>query len=141
MSKFHRLEAHSVVHVHPRNQGYGANQKTYYKLALKQSGDVIIMVHPDYQYTPQLIPAMVTMIGSLFSGGNVMQKARLLSFLFVTVFFLAVIFRENAFAYLDPASGSYILQLLLAFLFGALFAIKIFWHKIRTFFSGLFSKK
>jgi hypothetical protein len=81
------------------------------------------------------------MIGSLFSGGNVMQKARLLSFLFVTVFFLAVIFRGNAFAYLDPASGSYILQLLLAFLFGALFAIKIFWQKIRTFFSGLFSKK
>ena len=54
----------TVVHVHPRNQGYGANQKTCYKLALEQGADIIIMVHPDYQYTPMLIPAMVTMIGN-----------------------------------------------------------------------------
>ena len=54
----------TTVHVHPRNQGYGANQKTCYKLALEQGGDIIIMVHPDYQYTPMLIPAMVTMIGN-----------------------------------------------------------------------------
>ena len=52
------------VHVHPRNQGYGANQKTCYSLALEEGGDIIIMVHPDYQYTPLLIPAMVSMIGS-----------------------------------------------------------------------------
>jgi glycosyltransferase involved in cell wall biosynthesis len=54
----------TIVHVHPRNKGYGANQKTCYKLALEQGGDIIVMVHPDYQYTPMLIPAMVTMIGS-----------------------------------------------------------------------------
>jgi glycosyltransferase involved in cell wall biosynthesis len=54
----------TTVHVHPRNKGYGANQKTCYKLALEQGGDIIVMVHPDYQYTPMLIPAMVTMIGS-----------------------------------------------------------------------------
>ena len=54
----------TVVHVHPRNKGYGANQKTCYKLALEQGGDIVIMVHPDYQYTPMLIPAMVTMIGN-----------------------------------------------------------------------------
>jgi glycosyltransferase involved in cell wall biosynthesis len=54
----------TIVHVHPRNQGYGANQKTCYKLALDQGGDIIVMVHPDYQYTPMLIPAMVTMIGN-----------------------------------------------------------------------------
>ena len=54
----------TIVHVHPRNQGYGANQKTCYKLALEQGGDIVIMVHPDYQYTPMLIPAMVTMIGN-----------------------------------------------------------------------------
>ena len=54
----------TVVHVHPRNQGYGANQKTCYKLALEQGGDIVIMVHPDYQYTPMLIPSMVTMIGN-----------------------------------------------------------------------------
>ena len=55
---------HTKVHVHPKNQGYGANQKTCYKLALEEGGDIIIMVHPDYQYTPQLIPAMVSMIGN-----------------------------------------------------------------------------
>jgi glycosyltransferase involved in cell wall biosynthesis len=59
-----RTLPHTIVQVHPRNQGYGANQKTCYKLALEQGGDIIVMVHPDYQYTPQLIPAMVSMIGS-----------------------------------------------------------------------------
>jgi len=54
----------TIVQVHPRNQGYGANQKTCYKLALDQGGDIIIMVHPDYQYTPKLIPAMVSIIGN-----------------------------------------------------------------------------
>lgn len=54
----------TVVHVHPQNQGYGANQKTCYKLALQQNADIIIMVHPDYQYTPKLIPAMASMIGN-----------------------------------------------------------------------------
>jgi glycosyltransferase involved in cell wall biosynthesis len=54
----------TTVYVHPRNQGYGANQKTCYKLALEQGGDIVVMVHPDYQYTPMLIPAMVTMIGN-----------------------------------------------------------------------------
>lgn len=52
------------VEIHPRNLGYGANQKTCYKLALEEKGDIIIMVHPDYQYTPGLIPAMVSMIGN-----------------------------------------------------------------------------
>jgi glycosyltransferase involved in cell wall biosynthesis len=52
------------VHIHDRNQGYGANQKTCYRLALEAGGDIIIMVHPDYQYTPKLIPAMAAMIGN-----------------------------------------------------------------------------
>ena len=54
----------TIVHPHPHNQGYGANQKTCYKLALEEGGDIIIMVHPDYQYTPKLIPAMVSIIGN-----------------------------------------------------------------------------
>lgn len=54
----------TIVHTHPVNQGYGANQKTCYKLALEAGGSIIIMVHPDYQYTPKLIPAMVSMIGN-----------------------------------------------------------------------------
>jgi len=55
---------HTLVYPHKQNQGYGANQKTCYKLALDQEADIIIMVHPDYQYTPMLIPAMASMIGS-----------------------------------------------------------------------------
>jgi glycosyltransferase involved in cell wall biosynthesis len=54
----------TVVHAHTQNLGYGANQKTCYKLALEQGADIIIMVHPDYQYTPKLIPAMASMIGN-----------------------------------------------------------------------------
>lgn len=49
---------------HDRNMGYGANQKTCYRMALQHGADIIIMVHPDYQYTPKLIPAMVAMIGN-----------------------------------------------------------------------------
>ncbi len=56
--------AGSCVHVHADNRGYGANQKTCYSLALQHRGDIIIMVHPDYQYTPKLIPAMAAMIGN-----------------------------------------------------------------------------
>jgi glycosyltransferase involved in cell wall biosynthesis len=53
-----------LVHRHPENLGYGANQKSCYRLALEAGGDIIIMVHPDYQYTPKLIPAMASMIGN-----------------------------------------------------------------------------
>ncbi len=53
-----------IVHIHPQNRGYGANQKTCYKLALENGADIIIMVHPDYQYTPKLIPAMASLIGN-----------------------------------------------------------------------------
>ena len=48
---------------------------------------------------------------------------------------------RDAHAYLDPGTGSYILQLLLAGLLGALFAVKLFWIRIKKFFGGLFSKK
>jgi glycosyltransferase involved in cell wall biosynthesis len=53
-----------VVHVHEVNQGYGANQKSCYRIALERGADVVVMVHPDYQYTPRLVPAMVAMITS-----------------------------------------------------------------------------
>jgi len=52
------------VVVHPRNLGYGAAQKTGYSRALKKGADIIIMVHPDYQYSPNLIPAMASMVAS-----------------------------------------------------------------------------
>jgi glycosyltransferase involved in cell wall biosynthesis len=54
----------TLVYSHEKNKGYGGNQKSCYRLALEAGGDIIIMVHPDYQYTPQLIPAMVSMIGN-----------------------------------------------------------------------------
>jgi len=54
----------TAVYRHEKNMGYGANQKTCYRLALEADGDIIIMVHPDYQYTPKLVPAMASMIGN-----------------------------------------------------------------------------
>jgi glycosyltransferase involved in cell wall biosynthesis len=48
--------------VHERNKGYGGNQKTYYRTALDLGADIVIMLHPDYQYTPRLITAMASMI-------------------------------------------------------------------------------
>jgi len=54
----------TVVHTHMNNLGYGANQKTCYELALQYEADIVIMVHPDYQYTPKLIPAMASLIGN-----------------------------------------------------------------------------
>jgi glycosyltransferase involved in cell wall biosynthesis len=48
--------------LHETNLGYGANQKTCYRAALELGADIIIMVHPDYQYTPKLIPALASMI-------------------------------------------------------------------------------
>ena len=48
--------------VHDRNIGYGGNQKSCYRAALKAGADIVIMLHPDYQYTPKLIPAMASMM-------------------------------------------------------------------------------
>ena len=54
----------TMVFVHKENRGYGANQKTCYRMALEEGADIVIMIHPDYQYTPKLIPAMASMIES-----------------------------------------------------------------------------
>ena len=60
--------AHSIginhVIVHDKNMGYGANQKTCYKYALDLGADIVIMVHPDYQYTPKLCGAMASLIAN-----------------------------------------------------------------------------
>ena len=52
------------VLTHPRNRGYGGNQKTCYHRALELGADIVIMLHPDYQYTPKLIEAMAYMIAN-----------------------------------------------------------------------------
>ena len=49
---------------HDRNRGYGGNQKTCYRAALERGADIVVMLHPDYQYTPTLIPAMASMLAS-----------------------------------------------------------------------------
>jgi len=70
------------VYTHAANRGYGANQKTCYRFALAAGADIVIMVHPDYQYTPKLIPAMASLIdcglyhvviGSRILGGRALQ--------------------------------------------------------------------
>jgi glycosyltransferase involved in cell wall biosynthesis len=52
------------VFVHERNLGYGGNQKTCYREALQLGADIVVMLHPDYQYEPKLVPAMAGMIAS-----------------------------------------------------------------------------
>lgn len=61
-TKFLSKELHITTIVHNDNKGYGGNQKSCYKAALKAGADIVVMLHPDYQYTPKLIPAMVSMI-------------------------------------------------------------------------------
>lgn len=69
----------TTVHVHAVNLGYGGNQKSCYRLALDAGAEVVVMVHPDYQYTPKLLPALVgpiawdvhdAMLGSRILGGR-----------------------------------------------------------------------
>lgn len=67
-SKDHTVEVAQelgIQHIirHTENKGYGGNQKSLYNRALELEGDIVIMVHPDYQYTPKLIPAIVNLIG------------------------------------------------------------------------------
>lgn len=66
---------------HETNKGYGGNQKTLYNKALEIDGDIIIMLHPDYQYTPKLIPAMVSIIGNdlypVVLGSRILGKGAL----------------------------------------------------------------
>jgi glycosyltransferase involved in cell wall biosynthesis len=59
----HSLHVKHLIR-HDKNKGYGGNQKTCYNKALELGGDIIIMLHPDYQYTPKLIPSMAYMIAS-----------------------------------------------------------------------------
>lgn len=70
------------VHVHDRNKGYGGNQKTCYREALSRGADVVVMTHPDYQYSPLLVTAMASMVaygvydlslGSRILGGGALR--------------------------------------------------------------------
>ena len=71
-----------LVHVHDRNRGYGGNQKTCYAEALARGADVVVMTHPDYQYSPLLVTAMASMVaygvydlslGSRILGGGAVR--------------------------------------------------------------------
>lgn len=69
------------VIVHEKNKGYGGNQKSLYNRALELGGDIVIMLHPDYQYTPLLIPSMVNIIGDdlypVVLGSRILGKGAL----------------------------------------------------------------
>lgn len=66
---------------HERNKGYGGNQKTCYNKALELGADIVVMLHPDYQYTPKLITAMVSIIGQglypVVFGSRILGKGAL----------------------------------------------------------------
>ena len=66
---------------HEENKGYGGNQKSCYRKALELKADIIVMLHPDYQYTPRLIPSMVSLIGSglypVVFGSRILGKGAL----------------------------------------------------------------
>jgi len=66
---------------HPKNKGYGGNQKTCYTEALKLNADIIVMLHPDYQYTPALLLAMISIIGNglypVVFGSRILGKGAL----------------------------------------------------------------
>lgn len=66
---------------HQKNKGYGGNQKSLYNKALDLGGDIVIMLHPDYQYTPLLIPSMVNIIGEnlypVVLGSRILGKGAL----------------------------------------------------------------
>ena len=67
--------------IHEKNTGYGGNQKTCYTTALELGADIVVMLHPDYQYTPKLIPAMVSIFGSglypVVFGSRILGKSAL----------------------------------------------------------------
>jgi glycosyltransferase involved in cell wall biosynthesis len=67
--------------LHEKNTGYGGNQKTCYTRALELGADIVVMLHPDYQYTPKLIPAMISIIGSglypVVFGSRILGKSAL----------------------------------------------------------------
>src|SRR6202140_519928 len=76
-------ELQLTVFVHTRNFGYGANQKTCYTKALKEGADIVVMLHPDYQYDPTLLPEVVApikageadiVLGSRFLSGSTMDQ-------------------------------------------------------------------
>jgi glycosyltransferase involved in cell wall biosynthesis len=73
------LGVHTIVH--PKNRGYGGNQKTCYTEALKRGADIVVMLHPDYQYTPKLIPALASCISSgiydVALGSRILGKSAL----------------------------------------------------------------
>lgn len=75
-----RLGIKHLIH-HESNKGYGGNQKTCYNKAIELGADIIIMLHPDYQYTPKLIPAMATLVISglypVVLGSRILGKGAL----------------------------------------------------------------
>ena len=90
---------------HPKNRGYGANQKTCYRTALERGADIVVMVHPDHQYDPTVIPHLIepllhgrcdAVFGSRMLGGRPIQggmpKWKYLGNIFLTAIENATVF-------------------------------------------------
>jgi uncharacterized membrane protein YfcA len=78
---------------------------------------------------------------SIFEGENAVLKSMVVETFLLTLFLFLFVIEERAYGYLDPGTASYILQLVIGALFGAMFTIKIFWKKIKNFFNHLVLKK
>ena len=80
VERAHELGIKHIIR-HDTNKGYGGNQKSLYNKALELDGDIVIMLHPDYQYTPKLIPSMVNIIGDdlypVVLGSRILGKGAL----------------------------------------------------------------
>ena len=95
----HELGLHTIRH--DKNRGYGGNQKTCYTAALSLGADIVVMLHPDYQYTPKLVTAMAAMIASdqfdVVLGSRILGKGALAGGmpLYKFIFNRALTFAEN----------------------------------------------
>jgi glycosyltransferase involved in cell wall biosynthesis len=78
-----KAKALGIQHIiqHERNKGYGGNQKSLYNKSLALGADIVVMLHPDYQYTPKLMPAMISLIGNglydVVLGSRILGKGAL----------------------------------------------------------------
>ena len=92
-------ESLGIVHVirHDFNKGYGANQKTCYTRALELGADIIIMLHPDYQYNPKLIPVMAALI-----AGDVYPVVMGSLYVFTLVGLFTRLLSDLCYVWVDP---------------------------------------
>jgi glycosyltransferase involved in cell wall biosynthesis len=107
-----RLGLHVVVH--PVNRGYGGNQKTCYRTALERGADIVVMVHPDHQYDPRVIPDLIAplragacdaVFGSRMLGGRPIQDGGMPKWKYLGNIFLTAVENATFLIYLTEANS------------------------------------